>query len=143
MKVAVITYNTNNKDKIREIGHYRSDWDYFCFTDDPKFHHLVYEPIFLEKIEDWETAYRRIIKTRWLTHKEKQLQGYDIHVVHDGNIQIISNLQPLIEKATGGFYILDHWLTCVYQAIEGRDEPAVLHHKFMDALTATAMHAHA
>jgi len=118
LKIAIITYNTNNKDVIRPVGHYNPEWDYFCFTDNPEFHHLVYQPILLEKIDDWEKQYRRIMKTRWLTHKAKELKKHDIHVVHDGNIQIISNLQPLIDKAIGGFYILDHWLGCVYEAFE-------------------------
>lgn len=120
LKIAIITVNTNKKDDLKPIGHYNPEWDYFCFTDDPEFRNPVYQaiPVKVNPDDSWETKHRRVKKLRMTTHLHQLLKGYDIHLVHDANIQIIADPTPLIKKCEGGIYLLDHWINCTYDALE-------------------------
>lgn len=122
MKVAVITYNTKAREgaTLHPIGHYNPNWKYYCYTDNPEFHHMVYEPILIPKIDDHEKNFRRTIILKYMTHQEPLFQDYDVHFVHDANLQITGNPQPLIEKCHGTMGLWGHWWNCVYEAFEGK-----------------------
>ena len=68
------------------------DYDFICFTDNPKYQSDIWKVKLIPKIYD---GVRDSKKPKILPHR--YLKDYDISIWIDGDIKIISNIDKLIE----------------------------------------------
>ncbi|MBO5910701.1 MAG: DUF616 domain-containing protein [Elusimicrobiaceae bacterium] len=119
-KGVVYTCITNDYDDIREIETYTyvdRDWDYVCFTDNPK--DIASGQIGIWQIRPLQFAKLDNIRNqRWhKTHPHALFPNYESSCWIDGNINILSNyLFKTIDQKNTDFLVPAHFKnTCIYQ----------------------------
>lgn len=119
-KKVIYTCITGGYDKIIEPKYVNYDFDYICFTDNPKMTSDVWEIRPLPKETDGlsQVKSQRYVKI----NPHKVLREYDISIWVDGNITILGDMNELLNNTLTDYcsvYTPQHPLrNCIYDEME-------------------------